>query len=62
MSVNMYNGGGSQFFSKSPRFDGNQKGYEADSFSFKPESDFQAHRKRGVSIGYGEKYDFTKQF
>lgn len=62
ISVNIYNSGGSQFFNRSPRFDDRKNNYEADSFSFKPESDFEVKRKRGASIGYGDKSDFTKQY
>lgn len=60
VSINVYNHGGAQIFSRSPRFEKGKRN-DADSFIYKAESDFDGS-KRGSSIGYGEKYDFTKQY
>lgn len=48
-------------FSKSPRFDqkfdNNKSG---DSFTLVRESDFDVSKKKGPFIGFGDKYDFTR--
>lgn len=58
----MFNKGGSIVMSKSPRFPSSNKNWEADSFNFNPLSDFDLKKKRGASIGYGGKWDFTKDY
>lgn len=56
-----YNAVGSIKFSKSPRFENPAKeSYE--SYFANPDSDFDARRKKGAFIGYGNKYNFTKVY
>ncbi len=40
LSVNVYNFGGEQVFSRSPRFKDLKADYNGDSYVFKPDSDF----------------------
>ena len=55
----MYNSNGTIKFSRSPRFDENHEN-TGSSFTLVRESDFDAKKKKGTFIGYGEKHDFTK--
>ena len=57
----VFNMNGAIRFSRSPRFEDNSKeGYE--SYTYVRESDFDGRRKKGTSIGIGEKHDFTKDY
>ena len=60
-SVNLYNKGGIQVFSKSPRFQEYGSKQSVDSFFYRASSDFEVEGgRKGTSIGYGDKYDFTR--
>jgi hypothetical protein len=57
----VYNSNGAIKFSRSPRFDENYENNKSgSSFTLVRESDFDARKKKGTFIGYGDKYDFTK--
>ena len=61
-SVNLYNQGGIQVFSKSPRFQGSYQSKETiDLYFYQAPSDF-SQKKKGTAFGYGEKFDFTKVY
>ena len=55
----VYNQGGYQSFSRSPRFESDRQEHP-DSFLYNKASDFDSKNKKGASIGYGERYQFTK--
>ena len=60
--MNLYNKGGIQVFSRSPRFADYGKKQSVDLFFYNPDSDFEGKKKKGTNFGYGEKYDFTKVY
>lgn len=56
----MFNVNGSIRFTRSPRFENKQDNEGYQSYTYVRDSDFDVRKRKGASIGYGNKHDFTK--